>query len=232
MSKSTISRAERGHIDQLSVATLRRIAAALDIRVEVRARWRAGDLDRLLNARHSEFAEEIARHFGRLPGWVMAPEVSFAIYDERGIIDILAWHAGRRALLVVEIKTDIVDVNEPLGTLDRKRRLAAKIAAERGWRPLTVGCWLDAAGRTNEGRIAAHRAMLRAALPDDGRSMRRWLRDPHGSVAALSMWIRRTERTGTPQVSRRVGAMRASAARHRVRRPAAQSGTRRNRGAA
>jgi len=47
----TISRIERGHFDSLSVAALRLVAAELDIRVDLIGRWRAGDLDRLLNAR-------------------------------------------------------------------------------------------------------------------------------------------------------------------------------------
>ena len=46
---------------------------------------------------------------------MLAPEVSFSIYGERGVIDILAWHPGRRALLIIELKTDIVDVNELVG---------------------------------------------------------------------------------------------------------------------
>ena len=215
LSKSTISRAELGHFADLSLAAIRRIAAALDIRIEVRARWRAGDLDRLLNARHSALHEEVARYFAGLPGWVTAPEVSFAIYGERGVIDILAWHPNRRALLVIELKTDIVDVNDLLGTLDRKRRLAAKIAADRGWRPASVSCWLIVAdGRTNEARISAHRATLRGALPDNGHAMRRWLGDPVRSIAAYSLW---TRSSATPKNSRARGLDGRLAARHRVR---------------
>ena len=151
VSPSTISRIERGHIDTFSLATLRHVGVALDIRVELVGRWRAGDLDRLLNAKHSALHEQVARLFrDDLPGWVMEPEVSFAIYGERGIIDILAWHPGRRALLVIELKTDVVDVNELVGKLDQKRRLARTIARERGWDPVSVSVWvIVAAGRTN-----------------------------------------------------------------------------------
>ena len=86
--------------------------------------------------------EELARLFDALPDWVTAPEVTFAIYGERGAIDILAWHAPTRSLLVIELKTEIVDVQETVGTLDRKRRLAAKVAAERGWAPASISAWL------------------------------------------------------------------------------------------
>lgn len=128
VSRATISRMERGHFGKVSLGTIRRVAAALDIRIELIARWRAGDLDRLLNARHSALHELNARHFAELPGWMAEPEVSFSIFGERGVIDILAWHPGRRALLITELKTDIADVSDLVGTVDRKRRLAAQVA--------------------------------------------------------------------------------------------------------
>ena len=37
----------------------------------------------------------------------LVPEVSFSIYGERGVIDMLLWHPARRALLVVELKTGV-----------------------------------------------------------------------------------------------------------------------------
>jgi transcriptional regulator with XRE-family HTH domain len=133
VSRATVSRLERGHLDTVSLASIRAVAKALDVRVDLMPRWRGGDLDRLLNARHSALHEQVARSFARLPGWLAEPEVSFAIHGERGIIDILAWHSARRALLVIELKTEIADVNELVGTIDRKRRLADKVARERGW---------------------------------------------------------------------------------------------------
>lgn len=190
VSRATISRVERGHLELLSVETLRRIAGALDVRIDMVPRWRAGDLDRLLNARHSKLHELVARMFrDQLRGWVLRPEVSFAIFGERGVIDILAWHPGRRALLVIELKTDIIDVNELVGGVDRKRRLAAGAGRDLGWDPAATSVWvIVAAGRTNRARIATHGAMLRAAYPMDGRSIGAWLRDPASEVAALSMW--------------------------------------------
>ena len=169
---------------------LRAVAAALDIRVDLVPRWRGGDLDRLLNRAHSRLHESVARMFrDELPAWSLAPEVSFAIYGERGVIDVLAWHPGRRALLVMELKTDVVDINELLGTLDRKRRLARKIAADRGWDPVSISAWLIIQdSRTSRRRVEAHAAMLAGALPDDRRAIRLWLRDPIGSVAGLTFW--------------------------------------------
>lgn len=203
VSQATISRLERGHPGSLSLDTIRRIAATLDIRVDLIARWRAGDLDRLVNARHSGLHEVVAAAFKtRLPDWVLAPEASFSIFGERGAIDLLAWHPGCRALLVIELKTDIADVNELLGTFDRKLRLAAQIAEPRGWDALTVSGWVIVApGRTNRERIAAHGAMLRAAFPTDGRGVGGWLRTPVGRISALSMWRNIETRTATADLT-------------------------------
>jgi len=207
VSAATIGRIERGHIATLALDTMRRVAAALEIRLDLRARWRAGDLDRLLNAAHSELHELVARHFAdQLPAWVLAPEVSFSIFGERGVIDILAWHPGRRALLVIELKTDIADVNELVGTLGRKRRLAAQVARERGWDPVVVStCLIVTESRTNRRRIEQHRAMLRAAFPDDGNAVRRWLSDPSGPISGMSGWrVNSPAGAGRPTGTRRV----------------------------
>ena len=192
---------ERGHLGPQMVDDIRAVATALDIRVDLVPRWRAGDLDRLLNRGHSALHESVSRMFrDELPAWVLAPEVSFAIYGERGVIDILAWHPGRRALLVIELKTDLADMNELVGTFDRKRRLARQIALERGWDAVTVSAWLIVVdSRTNRRRVAAHAAMLRGALPDDGRAIRRWLRDPVRPVAGLSFWTDSLGETLQPQ---------------------------------
>ena len=192
VSRTSVSRIERGHVGTLAVDTLRRVAGVLDVRIDLIARWRAGELDRLLNARHSRLHELVAGRFRELPGWVIEPEVSFAFGWERGIVDILAFHGATGTILVIELKTDIADVNELAGTLDRKRRLGPRIAAGHGWlvRPGTqASAWLIVAESTvNRRRVAAHRSMLRAALPSDGRTITGWLMAPAGTVRALSFW--------------------------------------------
>ncbi|MDQ3871483.1 MAG: hypothetical protein M3301_07715, partial [Chloroflexota bacterium] len=187
VSRTMVSRLERGHVTTVRLDATRRICGALDARVELVLRWRGGELDRLLNAGHSAMHERMAIRFERMRDWIHAPEASFSIYGERGVIDILAWHPARRAVLVIELKTEIVDVQELIGSLDRKRRLAKRIAAERRWSADVVGCWLVIAeGMTNRRRVAAHATVLRAAFPEDGRGIRRWLREPLQPVAALS----------------------------------------------
>jgi transcriptional regulator with XRE-family HTH domain len=189
VSRAFVSLVERGHLDRVSLRTIRRVAAVLDVRIDLVARWRGGELDRLLGGRHSALAESVAATLIGLPGWAVSPEVSFSVFGERGVIDILAFHAPTGSLLVIELKTAIVDVNELVGNVDRKQRLAARIAAERGWRATSVSCWvIVAAGTTNRRRVMAHRTMLRAAYPQEGRTMHAWIRCPVGRVAGLSMW--------------------------------------------
>lgn len=189
VSQSVVTRLERGHVDGLTVRMLERVCGALDVRVNIYPRWRGGDIDRLLSAGHAQMHEAIARWFRRRwPRWTTAPEVSFAFWGEQGVIDVLCWHAESRTLLVVELKTELVDLNEMVGTLDRKRRLAAKVARERGWDPRTIGVWLViASGSTNRRHVADHTAFLRSAYPADARAIRRWLAAPHGPIAAMSL---------------------------------------------
>ena len=144
----------------------------------------------MLGGRHSGLSESVVRWLSRVhPTWEVVPEVSFNVWGERGIIDLVLWHPEHRALAVVELKTQLVDINELLGTLDRKRRLAAPAVRDRGWRPAIVAAWIIVADtRTNHRRVADHRTMLRSAYPADGRAMRTWLRDPYGPIAVLSMW--------------------------------------------
>ncbi|MBA2253492.1 MAG: hypothetical protein H0W07_00050 [Chloroflexi bacterium] len=120
-------------------------------------------------------------------GWESIPEVSYSVYGERGSIDVVGWHAETRTLLIVEVKTAIVDIQELLGTMGRKQRLAAGIARERGWVPARIGSWVVVADtRTNHRRVADHRITLRAAFPNDGFEIARWLRRPSGELHALS----------------------------------------------
>ena len=189
VSHSLVSLIERGHIGTVTVERLRRVGGVLEIRLDVTPRWRSGELDRLLNSRHAALTDSIAAWISALPGWQVAPEVSFAIYGERGSIDLLAWHAASRTLLVIEVKTEIVDLQEMLGVLDRKTRLARRIGAERRWNALSVATWLVVAeGTANRRRVLDHRALVRSALPANGLMMRRWMTEPTGSMAACSFW--------------------------------------------
>lgn len=192
----------------LTVGTLLEIAGALAVRLDLEPRWRGGDLGRTLNSGHSAMHERLAAMFAGLAGWVTKPEVSFSIYGERGVIDVLAFHTMTRALLVVELKTDLVDANALLGTVDRYTRLARHVAAERGWRATTVSCWVVLRDTmTNRRRVAAHVHLLRAAFPVDRREMRAWLRNPTASSVRALSFVSEAHRgsvRGSSGVGRRV----------------------------
>lgn len=186
VSRTIVGRIEHGRLGTIPIGTIRRVAAALDARFDTVVRWQGGDLGRLINARHAEMHEAMAIFMAGLDGWVAEPEVSFSIYGERGVIDVLAWHPGRRILLVIELKTELVDINDLMGAADRRRRLATTVARDRGWDPLAIGIWVVVAeSRTNRRAVAAHESVLRAKFPMDGRAMRRWLQSPAGRVDAL-----------------------------------------------
>jgi hypothetical protein len=175
-------------VGSITVDRLRRVGSVLEIRLDVVSRWRGGELDRLINAGHSALAESVTLSLQRL-GWEVAPEVSFAIRGERGWIDLLAWYAPTRTLLVIELKTVIVDVQELIGVTHRKTRLARQIAAERGWAAATVATLVVIAdSATNRRRMAAHAAVLRSAYPADGRRVRAWLRRPAGALSGLAFY--------------------------------------------
>jgi len=187
VSRWVVTRIEQGRLASVPLGKLRAVAAALDARIDAVVRWHGGDLPRLVSARHSAMHETMARYFQRLPAWIVEPEVSFSIYGERGVIDILAWHPTSRMLLVIELKTEIVDLNDLLGTLDRKRRLAWTIARDRGWDPVGISAWVVVAdSRTNRRTVATHSAVLRAKLPVDGRTVRGWLGTPQEPINGLS----------------------------------------------
>ena len=197
VSQTTVSRIERGRLGAVPIGTLRAVAEALEVRATIELRGSGADLDRLLAAGHSAMHEELARLFAGLPDWVSLPEVTFAIYGERGAIDVLAWHEPTRSLLVIELKTELVDMQETVGTLDRKVRLAVKVAREHGWDPLTVSSWLlIAESPTNRRAFGRHQAMLGQRFTVDGHAMAAWLRRPGGRVHALS-FLSPSHRTGT-----------------------------------
>ena len=189
LSRSLIAAIDRGRIEGVTVGALDRAAQALGADLEIRLWWRGGQIDRLVDEAHAAIVEAIVARL-RAVGWTVEVEVSFAIWGERGSIDVLAFHAARNALLVIEVKSAITDSQATIHGLDRKARLAREIVAGRGWdvrhvsRLLVVG----AADRARR-RIAGLAATYDAALPERGATVRRWLRDPERALAAGLLFV-------------------------------------------
>ena len=189
VSRGVIVRIERGGAANVTVETLERIAAPLGARVLCRLSWNGEGLDRLLDSRHAAIVEQIVRILGGA-GWLIATEVSFNHFGERGSIDILAFHPATRLLLVIEVKSVVPDVQASLVTLDRKERLALQIARERGWSAVGVSRLLVIReDRTARRRIADHAATFANAFPDRARTIRAWLVRPDRSRPLRGLWF-------------------------------------------
>src|SRR5450759_5709465 len=116
--RAVVARIERGDLARVRVEQLLALAAALRADIDVVLRWDGAELDRLINAGHSAMHEVVV---GMLTtaGWQVVPERSFSFSGERGVVDLLAWHAATRSLLVVELETETVEVQRLIGTVDR-----------------------------------------------------------------------------------------------------------------
>jgi len=203
---------ERGRADQLSVRGLRRISGALDLRLAWDAGYRGAELARLRDADHASIAEWLTRRLEALD-WTVAAEVSFNEYGDRGRIDLLAYRSLTRSLLVVEIKTVIADVQELLGPLHVKERVAPAVARSRGWpASRAIPMLVVVEGTTNRRRLAAHERLF-APLALRGKAAVAWLRRPEGSPEGLLLLVKLPNRNG-------VSVRRAGRQRVRVRRPA------------
>lgn len=178
VARSVVGRIERGERAGLTLDALVSVAEALGAAMDIRLRWEGEDLDRLLDEGHARLVDRIVAWL-RTAGWDILVEVTFSRYGERGSIDVLAWHPGRRRLVVIEVKSVTPDMQAMLGGLDRKARLGPAIARERGWNAEVASRLLVVwATRTNRRRLEAHAGSVRAALPAGTREVLRWLRDP------------------------------------------------------
>jgi transcriptional regulator with XRE-family HTH domain len=130
--RRAVSMLECGHARRLPLGTVEAILAGLGARMDVRVMWNGPDLDRLLDAGHAALSAAVKRRLERW-NWLVRVEVSYSRYGERGRIDLLAYHPATRTLLVIEIKTELVDVQALLGSLDVKVRLARHVARDLGW---------------------------------------------------------------------------------------------------
>ena len=104
----------------------------------------------------------------------------------------------------------VPDAQGTLAPLDRKVRVAPKLARDRGLEPGSVSRLLVVADTsTNRRRIGRYETLFAAALPDRGWAVRRWLSKPSGSISGLLFL---PDSTGD-------GTRRSTAGRSRVNRP-------------
>jgi transcriptional regulator with XRE-family HTH domain len=208
-----VSMVERGFADRVGLRHIRRIAKVLELRLSWDVGFRGAELDRLRDADHAAVAELINRRLERLGWWVRA-EVSFNRYGERGRIDLLAYHPASGILLVIEVKTILVDAQALLGVLDMKTRIAPSVARGLGLNVHSVvPCLVVVEGTTNRRRLAQH-AHLFGRFVVRGRAAGTWLRAPHTLAVGLLLTVKLPYHAGGD--ARRAG-------RQRVRRRTAAS---------
>ena len=187
VSQQAISLIERGHGSRLSGETIRRVFAALDARWEPTVSWRGGDLERLLDEEHARLVGEISRRL-RDAGWDVAIEVTYSDFGDRGSVDVLAARRDLHAMVVVEVKSELVAIESTLRKLDEKVRIAhGSLGRERfGFMPRLVGRLLVLPS-TNVARrrVARSSDVLDVAFPDRAGRVRRWLRAPDGVLAGI-----------------------------------------------
>jgi transcriptional regulator with XRE-family HTH domain len=186
VARSIISDLEAGILDRHSVGALRSCVSAAGGYLRLVIDVPRGDLNRLLDADHARLQERWKRWL-EARGWLVEAEVTFNHYGERGSIDLLAWHPGARIVLMIEIKSVIVDVQAIASSIDRKARIAAVLARDRGWLAATVvPALLVREGSTARRRVADHAGIF-ARLALRGRAAPAWLRDPRSTLAPTGL---------------------------------------------
>jgi transcriptional regulator with XRE-family HTH domain len=201
VSQQFIAELESGQVEHMDLARSRRVAAVLGASLEIMPRWRGPELDRLLDADHAGLVDRVASAL-RAADWEVITEWTFSHFGERGSIDLVGWHAATSALVIVEVKSRVVDIQALLSSVDRKARLAPSLLVDRGWRSASVGRLLVLPdGSTGRDVLARHPASLGAAFPDRGVAVRRWLQTPSGPMAGV-WFVRYTTKGGAPGNSR------------------------------
>ncbi len=157
--------------------TLRRHAEAVGLTLEITVRGPTGEL--VKDEEHALLTQWVKRQLEPM-GWQTDAEASYSIYGERGRIDLLGWHPGRRIVLIDEQKTDLPDVQDLLGTLDVKERLAKQIAREHGWDADAVAVLLVVTRTNRNVRTVQRFEGLFSRFSLRGAAAARWLRDPEG----------------------------------------------------
>lgn len=205
---------ERGHVVRLSVRTARAILAAVDLPLLWDIGWQRQEIDRLLDADHAGLAADLASLL-TAARWVVRSEVSFNHYGDRGRIDLLAYHEPLRVLLVIEIKTAVVDVQDMLGRLDVKTRVARGVASSLGWtRPTVIVPALVIVDGSTARRHIRSLEPLFSRYSLRGHAAMRWLRTPSASAPIAGILLFR-------KLPVRNGVDRRRAGRRRVRAPRA-----------
>jgi transcriptional regulator with XRE-family HTH domain len=193
LDRSSIARIEAGETERFHVGSLRRHAAALGFRLEITLIGRGGEPTRLLDEEHAAVVEYGARELIERR-WTVEAEASYNEFGERGRIDILAHHPVSDELLIVEVKTELVDLQQLFGSLNVKLRLARRIAAKRHREVRSVSVMVAAADTTSTRAAVAAHPTLFGGYPLRGHAVAAWLQRP--TSGARLLWLVTAARAG------------------------------------
>jgi len=164
VSQSQVDRIEHAAVRDLSIRRTVGFVDALGGRLNVTFSAPQG-APRVRDAAHARAVAYVARRLDR-QGYLVATEVEVSGERWRAFADVVAFHPTERLLLVIEVKTEILD----LGDIDRQLGVAERgswaAAHQRGWRPRRViGVLLVLATQANDRRLAQHRAIFHRQYP-------------------------------------------------------------------
>jgi transcriptional regulator with XRE-family HTH domain len=166
LNQSTICRIERAEFLGLNLSTAAGVLDVLDIRAsfDFKTPYLA-DRGKQTDLGHARCVDYVARRLRR-NGWLVRTEVEIVSGSARGWIDVLAFREADSVLLVIEVKTELVDI----GALQRQiawyEREAWKVARRESWpagRLLSAVVLLES--RTNTDRVLANGGLLKAEFP-------------------------------------------------------------------
>ena len=154
--------------------------------LSLEARWLDGDAERLVDRDHAVLVDLVVATVRRF-GWEVAIEYGFNHFGDRGSVDVLGWKSATGALLIVEIKSRVTDLQATLAAFERKVRVVpGSVARDRGWRHRHVGRVLVMPGTSmNRALVARHGAIFDTTFPERMPGVRAWLRRPDRGVGAI-----------------------------------------------
>ena len=185
VAQQTVSLLERGKAEDSPLRLVKEVAAPLGITVDLILRWKGPELDRLADARHARLVKAVVARLGA--DWQVVVEYTFNHYGDRGSVDVLAWHAGARILLLIEVKSELDGLESVLRSMDVKLRVVPPLVArERGWRVKSLGSVLVLPDESTTRRTVARMSpIFDVALPTRTVAIRQWLLKPVGSLRGV-----------------------------------------------
>jgi transcriptional regulator with XRE-family HTH domain len=166
VTQSTISRIERAILKDPPLATIAGLIDAMGghLRIEVDPPF-LGERRQQLDPAHSRMSGFVARRL-ETQRWSVATEVEVGGNRSRGWIDLLAFDARSRRVLVIEIKTQIHDLGRIDRTLGWYEREAWAAARRLEWRPAIVtGCLMLLMTQQNDANVRQNRESLERLFP-------------------------------------------------------------------